>query len=275
MNEPVAPPTVDPLEKFKAAQREAWSSFEPLALFTTPPAARLVEFARVRAGQRVLDVGCGTGVVAVTAALHAGARVTGADLTPELIEVARRNSEIAGVDIDWHVADVERLPFEDHEFEVVLSQFGHMFAPRPDVAIGEMLRVLRPGGTLAFSTWPPELGMGRMFSLMARYLPPPPPGVSPPVQWGDPAIVRERLGAAVRDLSFDRDVMRFPALSVQHHRWNTEHCSGNVRRVVETLEKSDPVRLEEFRREYDALMSEYFDLNQIRQSFLMIRAIKN
>jgi SAM-dependent methyltransferase len=63
---------------------------------------------------------------------------------------------------------VEALPFPDARFDFVLSQFGHMFAPRPDVAVKEMLRVLKPGGTLAFSTWPPELFTGRMFALNGR-----------------------------------------------------------------------------------------------------------
>ena len=89
----------------------------------------------------VLDVGCGTGVVAVTAA-RAGARVMGLDLTPELLERARENAQIAEVDIQWHEGDVEQMPFEDAAFDVVVSQYGHMFAPRPDVAMNEMLRVL-------------------------------------------------------------------------------------------------------------------------------------
>jgi Methylase involved in ubiquinone/menaquinone biosynthesis len=142
-------------------------------------AARLVSFAGIRSGQTVLDVGCGTGVVAVTAA-HRGAKVSGADLTPALLERARENAQIAGMEIDWSEADVEALPFADGQFDVVLSQFGHMFAPRPDVALAEMLRVLKPGGTVAFSTWPPELLIGSSFSLVGKYMPPPPPGVSPP-----------------------------------------------------------------------------------------------
>ena len=72
----------------------------------------------------------------------------------------------------------------------MLSQFGHMFAPRPAVALSEMLRVLKAGGRIAFSTWPPEHFTGRMFMFIASFLPPPPPGVDPPAPpalWGDPA----------------------------------------------------------------------------------------
>ena len=86
----------------------------------------------------------------------------------------------------------------------MLSQYGHIFAPRPDVAVKEMLRVLKPGGTIAFSTWPPELLVGRRFAQVARYLPPPPIPVAPPPLWGDPTVIRERLGAAVKDIVFDR-----------------------------------------------------------------------
>src|SRR6185503_6923459 len=110
------------------------------------------------------------------------------------------------------------MPFPDATFDVVLSQFGHMFAPRPRVAITEMLRVLKPGGTIAFATWPPELLIGSSFRLVSSYMPPPPPDVSPSPEWGDVAIVRERLGSAVKDILFDRDRMLFPALSVQNYR---------------------------------------------------------
>src|SRR5579859_7331931 len=106
---------MDPFESFKAAQKLAWVTFAPFEAVTTPCAAKLVTRAGVRAGQRVLDVACGTGVVSVTAARR-GARVTGFDLTPELLERARENARIAGVDVEWLEGDVEHLPFGDASF---------------------------------------------------------------------------------------------------------------------------------------------------------------
>src|SRR5947209_1476517 len=98
-----------------------------------------------------------------------------------------------------------------------------------------MLRVLKPGGTIAFSTWPPELCVGRLFGLVASYLPPPPPGFVPPKWWGDPTFVRERLGSAVSDLVFDRASMLVPALSPQHNAAFTERSGGPLVKVVEML----------------------------------------
>lgn len=263
----------DPIAKFKEAQRQGWKHFSPLEALTTPPAARLVKFAKVRSDQNVLDVACGTGVVAITAA-RIGARVRGVDLTPELLERARENAKIARFEIDFYEGDAEALPFGDDEFDVVLSQFGHMFAPRPEVAIGQMLRVLKPGGTIAFSTWPPELLIGSSFALVGCYVPPPPPGTSPPPQWGDTAIVRERLNSAVKDILFDRACMLVPALTVQNYRDHIERTAGPMLKLVQTLSASDPEKLAQFRREYDALIEPYFEDNLVRQDYLMVRAIK-
>lgn len=262
----------DTFAQFKQAQKQSWAHFAPLEVQTMLPAAQLVKHAKVRKGQRLLDCACGTGVVSITAA-RIGARVTGLDLTPELLERARENSRLSGLDIDWHEGDVEQLPFDDSAFDVVLSQFGHMFAPRPDVAIGEMLRVLKPGGTIAFSTWPPELLVASRFALVARYMPPP-SGVAPPPLWGDPNIIRERLGAKVQDIVFDRGRMIVPALSVQHHNAHIERTAGPILKVVEMLSATDPAQLAEFRREADAMVTEYFEDNIVRQDYLMTRATK-
>jgi SAM-dependent methyltransferase len=261
----------DPFVQLKAIQREGWSLFAPLEAITTAPAAELVKHARIRAGQTVLDVGCGTGVAALTAA-RAGAKACGLDLSPVLLEHARKHAALAGVEIDFREGDAEALPYERSAFDVVISQFGHMFAPRPDVTIAEMLRVLKPGGTIAFSTWPPEHFVGQMFALVGKFVPPP-PGAAPPPQWGDPNIVRQRLGDAVTDIVFERAVMTFPALSPQHYRHGIEQTLGPVVKLVDTL-KDKPTELAAFRAELDGFIGRYFENNMLRQHYLMTRATK-
>jgi SAM-dependent methyltransferase len=265
----------DPFAKFKAAQRDGWSSFGPVEITTTPPAAKLVKFAQVSAGQRVLDVACGTGVVAITAARR-GATVCGLDLTPVLLERANKNAGIAGVDVDFIEGDAEALPYPDGAFDVVLSQFGHIFAPRPAVALKEMLRVLKKGGRIAFSTWPPEHFTGRLFTLIASHAPPPQPGVepaAPPPLWGDPNVVRERLGVAVTDLTFARDTLVAPALSLAHFRAAQEATIGPLTKLVASL-ANEPDKLTRLRAAFDALAADIFEENTIRMPFLMTRATK-
>jgi SAM-dependent methyltransferase len=262
--------TNDSIEGFKAKQREMWASFAPTAIFTTPTAARLIAYAGVQSGERVLDVGTGTGVAAITAA-RAGAQVSAIDLTPELLIEARENGRIAGVDVDWREADAERLPFPDASFDVVVSQFAHMFAPRPQVAIAEMRRVLRPGGRVAFSTWPPDKFVGQTFALVGRYSPPPPAGVAPPGLWGDPAVVRERLAPHFAEPAFERDVMRVPALSPAHLRMVLERSVGPIQKLAAAF-ASEPDRLGALRGELEALVAPYFADNLVRQDYLLTKA---
>jgi ubiquinone/menaquinone biosynthesis C-methylase UbiE len=264
---------VDDIQTFKENQKKIWPSFVTLEHQTTAPAAHLVKYSGVRAGQRVLDVACGTGVATVTAARR-GCTMSGLDLTPELLERARENARIAGVKIEWHEGDVEALPFGNAQFDAVMSQFGHMFAPRPEVAISEMLRVLKPGGTIAFSTWPPEMGFGRRFTIMAAYSPAPILAQAAPALWGDPHVVRERLGSAVKDITFDRGELVIPALSPEHSVHHSEQTSPHMIKIVEGLSKSDPAKLAELRQKLVSLAAEFFEDNKVRQHYLITRAVK-
>jgi SAM-dependent methyltransferase len=236
-------------------------------------AAHLVRFAGVSAGMKLLDVGCGTGVVAVTAA-RSGAEVQGIDLTPQLLERARENCQIAGVQVSLQEGDVEELPFADGRFDVVLSQFAHIFAPRPEIAIAEMLRVLKPGGIIAFATWPPEMLVGSTTALRARYMSPLPPGIANPILWGDPAVIKDRLGNSVSNLIFDRGCILVSALSLQHFRLQLERSAGPILKLVENLSASAPGQLQEFRQEFDSMVSRFFRDNQVRQDYLLSRAAK-
>jgi SAM-dependent methyltransferase len=249
--------------------------FAPVEIFTAPPAAKLVKFARMASGQTVLDVACGTGVVAVAAG-RLGAKVHGLDISPALLERARQNATIAGVEIDFVEGDAEALSYPDASFDIVVSQFGHIFAPRPEVALREMLRVLKPGGRIAFSAWPPELFTARQFELIARYLPPPPPETkspAPPKLWGDPSVIRDRLGDLATGLTFQRDTMIVPTLSVQHFRIAQEATIGPLTKLVASLQ-GDPGKLAQLRAEYEAMIDEVFEDNAAHLHFIMARAVK-
>ncbi|MBA4169592.1 MAG: class I SAM-dependent methyltransferase [Chloroflexi bacterium] len=170
----------------------------------------LVNATGVKAGDRVLDVAAGSGNAAIPAALT-GASVVAADLTPELFDIGRQDAAERGVALDWREADAEALPFDDGEFDAVLSCVGVMFAPHHQASADELVRVTRPGGTIGLLSWTPEGFIGQMFAAMKPYAPPPPPGAQPPPLWGDEAHVRELFGDRVTDVD-----ARVQSLTVDH-----------------------------------------------------------
>ncbi|NHC14953.1 class I SAM-dependent methyltransferase [Motilibacter deserti] len=166
----------------------------------------LVEASGVRAGERVLDVAAGSGNVALPAAA-AGADVLATDLTPELLEVGRKQADRAGVRLEWQEADAEALPLADASFDAVLSCVGVMFAPHHQRTADELVRVCRPGGRIGLINWTPEGFIGQLFATMKPYAPPPPPGASPPPLWGSEDHVRTLLGDAVVDVQARRQAL--------------------------------------------------------------------
>jgi hypothetical protein len=116
--------------------------------------------------------------------------------------------------------------------------------------------------------------IGRSFALMGKYGPPPPPGVSPPPQWGDINVVRERLGAAVKDIEFTRDTMFVQSLSPQHYRVFMENNLGPAKKLLASLDSSDPAKAASFRSELEEICTIYFADNHVRQDFLITRATK-
>ncbi len=261
----------DSLAVFKQQQREMWSSFAPSAIFTTPVAANLVAFAGIRAGQRVLDVGTGTGVVAITAA-RSGAHLCALDLTPELLVQAQEDAAIAGQhDIQWMEGDAEKLPYPEAHFDVVISQFGHMFAPRADKVVQEIHRVLKPGGLFAFASWPPEHLMGKVFALVESYAIADTFAESSPEQWGDPHIITKRLENLFEAPFFERGVMLTPALSKSHRRLAFERSFGPMRQVLQNL-ATEPEKIAKLRELMDNLIEPYCINNQCHQSYLMSRS---
>jgi ubiquinone/menaquinone biosynthesis C-methylase UbiE len=193
----------------------------------------VVERAGVEPGMDVLDVACGTGNATIPAA-KAGARVTGLDFSPAMLEIARERSADAMVEIDFVEGDAQELPFEGASFDRVLSVFGHMFAPDHERTAAEMRRVLRPGGAITTACWTPEGSIGRMFRTLAELVPPP-PGATPPILWGTEQHTRELLG----DARFKRHEIEWTDESVESYARFMLESFGPLLNAREQLAERD------------------------------------
>lgn len=211
------------MEALKSKLRATWiaGDFGEIAKSIAKGGEEFVERLNVTPGMKVLDVACGTGNLALPAA-RAGADVTGVDIAPNLIEQARTNAEAEGLNAKFDVGDAEALPYADGEFDVVMTMFGAMFAPRPDVTASELIRVCKPGGRIAMANWTPAAFTGQMFKTQSQHVPPP-AGMPSPLQWADEAAVRERFAEGVSDLQMTKRQIEFtypfgPAEVVEHFR---------------------------------------------------------
>jgi SAM-dependent methyltransferase len=201
----------------------------------------LLERLNPKPGERWLDLACGTGAMAERAA-RAGAKVTGVDLAPALIEQAQQRASAAGLEIDYRVGDCERLEgIEDASFDVLSSTCGIMFAPDHAATAQQLARVLKPGGRLGLANWTPEGGLGRMFKMMAPFVATPPP--SSPFDWGKEDRVRELLGGEF-ELEIERHVSMFRTGSGEEY-WE---IFSNDYGPTKTLADSLGARREEFHR---------------------------
>ena len=193
----------------KQMMKAAWMAgdFGKIAPQTEAEGEAFVARMNLTAGMRVLDVGCGTGNQSIPAARR-GARVTGVDLAPNLLEQAKEKTQREKLSIEFIEGDAEQLPFGDGEFDVVYSMFGAMFAPHPDTVVSEFVRVCRRHGLIAMANWTPDGFFGQQSAITNRHVPPL-PGVSPNVLWGDEAVVRQRFGSScqvetsLQTLTFD------------------------------------------------------------------------
>lgn len=204
------------LDQVKQGARAGWAAGDYPAIAQRqlwPVGERIVRRAAVGPADDVLDVGCGTGNAALRAA-QAGARVVGVDLTPELLEEGARLAEQLGVEVQWVEGDAEALPVQDASFDVVVSVFGCMFAPRHPVAAAELARVVRPGGRLAVSAWTPDGAMGEFFRTLGGHLPPPPDFVQPPLLWGSEDHVSDLFADTGVEVEFAREFVEFPRMPV-------------------------------------------------------------
>ena len=204
------------LSEAKQRARSMWAMGDyPSVVEQIADAGRVaVEKAALKEDEEVLDVACGTGNATIPAA-KTGAELTGLDLTPELLEAGRAAAGEAGVEIEWIEGDAEQLPFEEGNFDVVLSVFGCMFAPDHRAAAEEIARVLRPGGRISICSWTPEGSVGKFFAMTASHMPPPPEGFQPPTLWGSEDHVKELFEGTGVEPEFGREFVDFTAESAE------------------------------------------------------------
>jgi ubiquinone/menaquinone biosynthesis C-methylase UbiE len=192
--------TTPTLDGLKAKQQLTWASgdYSAVAALIHPIAEDLVQAADLAAGARVLDVAAGSGNAAIAAA-RCLCRVTATDYVAALLDRAAERAAAERLPIETALADAEDLPYPDDSFDAVLSVVGAMFAPDQERVAAELIRVVRPGGTVAMANWTPGGFVGEMFRTVGRRVPPP-PGIRAPVEWGSEPRVRELFGDRVAEL---------------------------------------------------------------------------
>lgn len=226
------------LSAIKERQRWTWASgdYGVIASRIVLMAERLVDSAGLRAGQSVLDVATGTGNAAIAAA-RCGCEVTGIDYVETLLERGRERAAAEGLSVTFSGGDAEHLPYPDASFDAVLSCVGVMFTPDHEQAAAELLRVCRPGGTIALANWTPAGFVGAMFRTVAAHVPPP-AGLRPPGLWGTREHLEHLFGDAVADVTLNRRefVFRFraPAEFVEIFR----DYYGPVRKAFDALDET-------------------------------------
>ncbi|HEX8289434.1 MAG TPA: methyltransferase domain-containing protein [Pyrinomonadaceae bacterium] len=191
------------LNALKSKLHSTWTAgdFGQIAKSFADGAAEFIERLNLRAGERVLDVACGTGNLSLPAA-RLGTTVTGVDIAQNSIEQARADAEAAGLKIQFDVGDAENLPYDDASFDAVVTMFGAMFAPRPELVTAELKRVCRSGGVIAMANWTPTGFIGQMFKITGKHVTP--PKMPSPILWGDETTVGERFREGISDLKLTR-----------------------------------------------------------------------
>lgn len=192
----------------KTRLKAMWMSGD-YAEFAKPMEPGALEFLRrlgLPRGTKLLDVGCGAGQTAIPAA-RAGARVTAVDIATNWVEHTRSRARNEGLDVQVEEGDAEELAQPNDAFDVVLSMFAAMFAPRPEHVAAELVRVCRPGGRIVMANWTPQGFVGQMFAIIGRYVPP--PAMPSPLLWGVEDTLRERFAGRVSSLEITRRLYPF------------------------------------------------------------------
>ena len=263
-----------PGAELKAKHRAMWAlgDYPAVATQLIPELGRvLVAAAGVHRGDRVLDVAAGTGNAAVPAALT-GADVVASDLTPELFPAGREFAAREGVEVAWEEGDAEALPYGDGAFDVVLSSVGVMFAPHHQQAADELVRVCRPGGTVAVLSWTPEGFIGQLFATMKPYAPPPPAGASPAPLWGRADHVRGLFGDRVTDLVAHQQTLRVDrfASGAEFRDFFKAHYGPTI--AVYRFIAEDPAKVEALDTDLAALGDRFLGDGVMSWEYLLVTA---
>lgn len=192
------------IQTIKSKHKATWEDgdYANFARYMEDGAIEVLDSWNISTGKSMLDVGCGSGQTAIPAAKK-GIKVTGIDIAENLIQHARKRAVEAKLTTQFDVGDAEDLPYKDKSFNVVISMFGAMFAPRPEKVVSEFARVLEPGGQLYMANWTPTSMPAQMFKCVSNIVPPP-PGFIPPVLWGDDETVKQRLVDDFIDIQLNR-----------------------------------------------------------------------
>jgi ubiquinone/menaquinone biosynthesis C-methylase UbiE len=199
-------------------QQQIWSKgdFSMVASIVFNVSDNLAEALDIVPDERVLDVACGSGNGAISAARRSWGGTVGADYVPALLERGRERAAAERLEVEFVEADAQDLPFEDGSFDVAMSIFGAMFAPDQPKTAAELLRVVKPGGRIGMANWTPEGSVGQMFKTISKHAPPP-PGVDSPLLWGTEEHVRELFGGGLSQVRFERRISRQPFRSAEHY----------------------------------------------------------
>jgi len=233
----------DEFEQLKNRLKATWMTgdYDLFSRFMEKDAIVFFRRLGLPTGTRLLDVGCGSGQLALIAA-RAGAVVTGCDISTNWLEQARTRAAAEGLEISFDEGDAESLPYEDAQFDSVVSLFGAMCAPRPDLVASELTRVSRPGGIIAMANWTPDGFIGQMFKAISKHIAP--SGMPAPVLWGEESVVRKRFSEGIADLKFATRIYHFdypfsPRAVVDFYRANY----GPASRAFASLDESGQKKL--------------------------------
>jgi ubiquinone/menaquinone biosynthesis C-methylase UbiE len=238
-----ATPITPDYTAIKDRQQKTWASgdFSVIASRIVLTSERLAEAADLRAGSQVLDVACGSGNAAIAAARH-GARVVGVDYVPGLLEDGRVRAEAEGLDVEFLLGDAEALPVDADSFDAILSVYGTMFAPDHERTASEILRVARPGATVALASWTPSGFIGEMFDVISSHVPPP-AGIRSPMLWGTEDHLVQIFGRGTLDIESTQQSQSFRYTSPDEFVESFRRWYGPTNKAFAALEPEGQLRM--------------------------------